>query len=73
VIAEGDMVAVRVIEVSTHEGEYDRIPPTGKKIYVENHFFMRMAEGKIAEVWLLESTLWKMMQLGMELKPKEEK
>lgn len=71
VIAEGDIVAVRLTEISTHEGEYDGIPPTGNKIYVENQFWLRLVNGKITEVWLLEDTFGKMQQLGMELRPKE--
>ena len=72
VIAEGDIVAVRLIEISTHEGEFDGIPPTGNKIYVENQFWLRLADGKIAEIWLLEDTFGKMQQLGMELTPKQD-
>jgi hypothetical protein len=34
---------------------------------------LRLADGKVAEVWLVEDNLGMMMQLGMELKPKEEK
>ncbi len=72
VIAEGDIVAVRITEISTHEGEFDGIPPTGNKIYVENQFWLRLVNGKIAEVWLIEDTFGKMRQLGMELIPKKD-
>jgi len=71
VIAEGDMVAVRFTQVSTHTGDYEGIPPTGKKISVECLHMFRLANGKIAEAWLVEDNLGMMMQLGMELKPKE--
>jgi predicted ester cyclase len=71
VIAEGDKVAVRFIQVSTHTGEYEGIPPTGNKIKVACHHILRLVDGKVAEVWLVEDNLGMMMQLGMELKPKE--
>ena len=71
VIAEGDKVAVRFTQVSTHTGEYEGIPPTGNKIYVECQHILRLVDGKVAEVWLVEDNLGMMMQLGMELKPKE--
>ncbi len=73
VIAEGDKVAIRFTQVSTHTGEYEGIPPTGNKISVECQHMFRLANGKIAEAWLVEDNLGLMMQLGMELKPKEEK
>ena len=73
VIAEGDKVAIRFTQVSTHTGEYEGIPPTGNKISVECQHMLRLADGKVAEVWLVEDNLGMMMQLGMELKPKEEK
>jgi predicted ester cyclase len=71
VIAEGDKVAIRFTQVSTHTGEYEGIPPTGNKIKVECHHMLRLVDGKIAEVWLVEDNLGMMMQLGLELKPKE--
>ena len=71
VIAEGDKVAIRFTQVSTHTGEYEGIPPTGNKISVECQHMLRLADGKVAEVWLVEDNLGMMMQLGMELKPKE--
>jgi steroid delta-isomerase-like uncharacterized protein len=71
VIAEGDMVAVIFTQVSTHTGDYEGIPPTGKKISVECQHMFRLANGKIAEAWMVEDNLGMMMQLGMELKPKE--
>jgi len=73
VIAERDMVAIRFTQVSTHTGDYEGIPPTGNKISVECQHMLRLANGKVAEVWLVEDNLGMMMQLGMELKPKEEK
>ena len=72
VIAERDMVAIRFTQVSTHTGDYEGIPPTGNKISVECQHMLRLANGKVVEVWLVEDNLGMMMQLGMELKPKED-
>ena len=73
VIAERDMVAIRFTQVSTHTGDYEGIPPTGNKISVECQHMLRLANGKVVEAWLVEDNLGMMMQLGMELKPKEGK
>jgi predicted ester cyclase len=67
------MVVIRFTQVSTHTGDYEGIPPTGNNISVEGQHMLRLANGKVAEVWLLEDNLGMMMQLGMELKLKEEK
>ena len=71
VIAERDMVAIRFTQVSTHTGDYEGIPPTGNKISVECQHMLRLANGKVAEAWMVEDNLGMKMQLGMELKPKE--
>jgi predicted ester cyclase len=33
----------------THKGEFMGIPPTGKRVSIEETFFFRIAAGKIAE------------------------
>jgi len=71
IIAEKDMVAIRFTQISTHAGDYEGIPPTGNKISVDCQHMLRLADGKVAEVWLIEDNLGMMQQLGMELKPKE--
>ena len=73
VIAEGDKVAYRFIGRGTHEGEFRGVPATGNKIEVSGVFFTRIKNGKIVEDREEYDLLGKMMKLGMELKPKEEK
>ena len=73
IIAEGDKVAVRFTQHATHEGDFEGIPATGNKITIPAMHFIIFADSKIKEWWLLEENLGLMMQLGMELKPKEEK
>jgi predicted ester cyclase len=71
VIAEGDKVAVRFTQVSTHTGEYEGIAPTGNNIKVECQHLLRLVNRQIAEIWLVEDNLGMMHQLGMELTPKD--
>ncbi len=71
IIAEGDIVSTREIFRGTHSGEFQGIPPTGNKIEMSTICLWRIFEGKIVEYWSDADILGLMMQLGMELKPKE--
>ena len=71
IIAQGDMVAVRYSAKMTNIGEFQGIPPTEKEVSFTAMEFCRISEGKIIEVWQDVDALGLMMQLGMELKPKE--
>jgi len=48
----------------THKGEFMGIPPTGKRVSIEETFFFRIAAGKIAEYWGQQDTMGMMQQLG---------
>lgn len=70
-IAEGDKV-VKVWTVNgTHNGDFMGIPATGKPIVVKGIEMFRIAEGKIAEIWLSMDNLGMMQQLGV-IPPKGE-
>jgi hypothetical protein len=71
-IAEGDKVMTRVTMNAVHKGELEGIPPTGNSLTVSVFTVFRLVDGKIAEEWEILDELGMMMQLGMELKPKEE-
>jgi steroid delta-isomerase-like uncharacterized protein len=72
VTSEGEKVTVRLIQYGTHKAEYTGIPATGNKVHMAALHLGRIVDGKIKE-WLgIEDYLGLMMQLGMELKPKEE-
>jgi predicted ester cyclase len=73
VIAQGDKVVIRATNRGTHEGEFLGIPPTGKKVEYTGILIGRFVDGKLAEGWSEVNILGINMQLGMELKPKEEK
>jgi steroid delta-isomerase-like uncharacterized protein len=63
-IAEGDMVAIRVVMRGTHTGELFGIPPTGRRVTASGTHFLRIANGKIAEHWGTNDDLGLMQQLG---------
>ena len=70
-IAEGNIVVSRFIFRGTHEGEYQGIPATGNKIEISGFMMTRIENGKLVEDKEDVDMLGMMMQLGMELKPKE--
>jgi len=70
-IAKGDKVIARVTCTGTHDGEFQGIPATGNKIEFGVIDIVHIKEGKIVEIREEIDSLGLMMQLGMELKPKE--
>jgi len=73
-IAEGNMVSVRCTFQTTHKGDFMGVPATGKQLSCPMLYIFRFEDGKIKEDWIDSDALLSLtMQLGMELKPKEEK
>jgi len=72
-VAEGDKVAVKLTQYGTHKNQYKGIEPTGKSVIVSATNIMMIVNGKVKDWWALEDNLGLMTQLGMELKPKENK
>jgi steroid delta-isomerase-like uncharacterized protein len=64
VIAEGDRVVIRVLGRGTHEGEFQGVPPTGKRVTATGVGIGRIANGRIAETWAEYDALGLMRQLG---------
>jgi steroid delta-isomerase-like uncharacterized protein len=73
IIAEGDTVAIKLVQHGTHKAPYEGILPTDKKVTLPALFFIVVADGKAKEGWAIEDYLGLYQQLGMELKPKEVK
>jgi len=71
-IAEDDKVIFLFVFRGTHEGEFGGIPATGNKIESSGIMITRIENGKVVEDKEEFDQLGLMMQLGMELKPKEE-
>lgn len=63
-IAEGDMVASRLTWKATHTGDFQGIPPTGRKFTISAMSIERIQDGKIVERWYNQDELGLMQQLG---------
>jgi predicted ester cyclase len=64
-VAEGNTVAGRFRCSGTHLGEFLGEAPRGKRMGVEEVFFLRVEEGKFVDFWGLEDSLNRMRQLGL--------
>jgi len=51
IVAENDIVAVRLTFSCTHKGEFFGVRATNKKIVFEAMEFFKIADGKIIESW----------------------
>ena len=73
-IAEGDLVAVNPLSTGTHDGvfhwsSYGPWPATGRKIAMREIFFIRMVDGKIAEMTATWNPDDLRQQLGVPVPP----
>ena len=64
-VAEGGTVAGRFRCSGTHLGEFLGETPTGKRMEVEEVFFLRAEDGKFVNFWALEDSMGRMRQLGL--------
>jgi steroid delta-isomerase-like uncharacterized protein len=71
IVAEGDLVVTRFSTGGTFKGNIMGISPSDKKVTRQEIAIHRIVNGKIVEVREDRDNLGFMMQLGMELKPKE--
>jgi predicted ester cyclase len=69
-VAEGDTVAGRFKCSGTHRGGFLGEAPTGKRMEVEEVFFLRAEGGKFVDFWALEDSMGRMRQLGLISSPK---
>jgi predicted ester cyclase len=69
-VAEGNTVAGRFRCSGTHQGEFLGEPPTGRRMEVDEVFFLRVEDGKFVDLWGLEDSLNRMRQLGLLPAPK---
>ena len=70
-LAEGDRVMTQCIARGTHLGSWLGIPATGKFISIQMFVVHRIADGLIAEDWVLVDSLGVFQQLGL-VPPSEE-
>ena len=64
-VAEGDAVAGRFRYSGTHLGEFLGEAPTGRRMEVEEVFFLRAEDERFVDFWALEDSLGRMRQLGL--------
>jgi predicted ester cyclase len=64
-IAAGDRVVSHCTMRGTHSGAWMGIGPTGRKVSVPIITIHRIADGKIAEDWVLVGSLMLFQQLGL--------
>lgn len=65
VVAEGDRVAIRIHSTGTQLGAFNGIPPTGKKVSIDEFHIFRLEHGKIAEQWGMPDVHGLLEQLGV--------
>ncbi len=66
VISERDKVAARISFTGTHKGDWNGIPPTGKRVYVTEMFICRVKANLLAECWQEWDERGLIRQLGMD-------
>jgi len=73
-VAEGNTVVGRFRCSGTNQGDFKGVPPTGKRMEVDEVYFLRVEGGKFVEFWGLEDELARMRQLGLipSLDPEQE-
>jgi steroid delta-isomerase-like uncharacterized protein len=63
-IAQGDIVVVRLLIRGTHRDEFLGVPATGRGVNIQSVDTFRLADGKITEQWVLMDALGLLQQLG---------
>ncbi len=70
VVADDDLVAVRLSQRATHSGPFMGVPPPGRTGRWTTMAMFRIEDGKLVERWGVVDGLGLMVQLGMELRPR---
>ena len=68
-VAEGNTVVARFRCSGTNQGEFKGVPPTGRRMEVDEVYFLRVKDGKFVYFWGLEDDLTRMRQLGLISSP----
>jgi steroid delta-isomerase-like uncharacterized protein len=66
-IGEGDLVAFRFVLRGTYLGPFAGFSPTGKVAIVTGVDFVRIADGKICELWSVQDTFSWAQQIGYKI------
>jgi predicted ester cyclase len=70
VVVDGDKVVLRMVQTGKHTGDYFGLPPTGRRVRMNEVFIFRVApKGPVGvlieEVWLLLNILHLTQQMGL--------
>jgi predicted ester cyclase len=69
-VAQGDVVACRVLSTGTNLGRLNGVmPPTGRQFSAHQTHWFRVEEGRLAEHWATREDLPTMIQLGVIAAP----
>jgi steroid delta-isomerase-like uncharacterized protein len=63
-INEGNRIATRWTATGTHRGAFLNIPPTNRSVSIMGFDEFRIADGRLAEVWVCSDLLHLLQQLG---------
>jgi predicted ester cyclase len=63
-VASGDRIVARVRFSATQRGELYGVPATGLRVEVEHVHIWRVAQGRLAEHWMVADDLTALRQLG---------
>ena len=64
-LADGDRVVSRCVMHGTHEADWHGIAPTGRQVTIRMMVIHRIADGQIAEDWVLVESLGFFQQIGL--------
>jgi hypothetical protein len=63
-VAEGNTVVARFRCTGTHQGQWQGLAASGRQMRVDEVYFFRIEDGRLAGVWGLEDTWSRMQQLA---------
>ena len=69
IVAEGDVVAGRLVMSGTHRGPLMGMAPTGRSVHQAHMHFVRFRDGKAIEHWGMRDDAGMMRDLGLEAAP----
>jgi steroid delta-isomerase-like uncharacterized protein len=69
VLADGDLVAGRVIWRGTQRGEFLGLPPSGTPVAMPAFHVLRVSSGRVVEWWGTADLLGAALQLGARITP----
>ena len=72
IVAEGDLIAARMLERGTHSGEFKGMSPTGRPVAYGSMTFLRVVDGRITDHWGLLDMPSLLEQIGPHAPAKDE-